>query len=104
MLDFWATWCGPCVKAMPIIDKVAEKYADQGVPVTAVCPAIVRTPLVEKYLEDNPALEAQLTALHPMGRVGTPEEVAEAVAWLASPRSAFTTGHALVLDGGRLIT
>ncbi len=54
ILDFWATWCGPCVRAMPIIDKVAEKYKDKGVLLFAV--NIQEKPdEIEKFLEQRPS-------------------------------------------------
>ncbi|HEV8129619.1 MAG TPA: SDR family oxidoreductase [Acidobacteriota bacterium] len=79
----------------------ALEYAPQGLRINAVCPAVIQTPMAERLLQE-PETEAQITAMHPLGRVGTPEEVAEAVVWLCSDAASFITGHALPIDGGFL--
>lgn len=81
----------------------ALEYADQGLRINAVCPAIIETPMVERGLIDNEELAAKFKAMHPVGRFGQPEEVAAATLWLCSEGASFTTGHALPVDGGRLI-
>ncbi len=78
----------------------ALEYARANIRVNAVCPGVIRTPMVERVIAANPQVEAQLTALEPVGRMGTPEEVAEAVVWLCSDAASFVTGHAMVVDGG----
>ena len=78
----------------------ALEYAQQGIRVNAVCPGFVRTPLVERALAAEPEREAWMLGITPMGRLGTPEEVAAAVVWLCSPQASFMTGHMLTLDGG----
>jgi len=80
----------------------ALEYAQAGIRVNAVCPAFVKTPMVDGLLAADPShytLE-RLARMQPMGRLGTAEEVAEAVVWLCSDASAYTTGIALPLDGG----
>lgn len=79
---------------------VALEYAGQGIRVNAVCPAIIRTPMSEKLFGGDPQREAQMAALQPIGRVGTPDEVAAAVVWLSSDAASYITGHALPVDGG----
>ena len=69
--------------------------------VNAVSPGVVDTPMVAGLLAD-PGMRELLTGLHPMKRIGQPEEVAEAIAWLCSDSSSFATGQALSLDGGFL--
>jgi NAD(P)-dependent dehydrogenase (short-subunit alcohol dehydrogenase family) len=76
----------------------ALEYAKQGTRVNCVCPGVTQTPMTDRALRD-PALQAQITA-RPMGRVGTPEEVAEAVVWLCSDAASFVTGHTMTVDGG----
>jgi NAD(P)-dependent dehydrogenase (short-subunit alcohol dehydrogenase family) len=76
----------------------ALEYAQQGIRVNCVCPGMIQTPMTESALRD-PALQAQIRA-RPMGRVGTPEEIAEAVVWLCSDAASFVTGHAMSVDGG----
>ncbi|GIX49235.1 MAG: short chain dehydrogenase [Candidatus Tectimicrobiota bacterium] len=79
----------------------ALEYAKAGIRVNAVCPGIIRTAMVQRmFLERNPQAEERLAASEPMGRLGTPEEVAEAVVWLCSDAASFVTGHALSVDGG----
>ncbi len=83
------------------LTKVAAlEYATRGIRVNAVCPGIIRTPMVERATGGKPELEVQFTALEPVGRMGAPEEVAEAVVWLCSDAASFVTGHPMVVDGG----
>lgn len=81
----------------------AMLYADDGIRVNSVHPGYVWTPMVEEALEERGELEEkreQVAALHPLGRIGEPEEVAYAILYLASDESAFVTGSELVIDGG----
>ena len=78
----------------------ALEYATSGIRVNAVCPGYIRTPLIEEALTSNPEMEAQIVARHPVGRMGTPEEIAEAVVWLCSDAASFVTGHTMTVDGG----
>src|SRR5438093_11533139 len=78
----------------------ALEYATSGIRVNAVCPGYIHTPLIEEALTSNPALEAQIVARHPVGRMGKPEEIAEAVVWLCSDAASFVTGHTMTVDGG----
>jgi NAD(P)-dependent dehydrogenase (short-subunit alcohol dehydrogenase family) len=79
----------------------APEYARAGIRVDAVCPAAIRTPMIERTLQAQSELSWQsLASGHPMGRIGEPEEVAEAVLWLCSDAASFVTGHLLVLDCG----
>lgn len=81
----------------------AIEYAGKGVRINAVAPAVIRTELTERGGINDPAIEAMMAAKHPMGRIGRPEEVANAVLWLCSKAASFTTGHTLAVDGGWLI-
>jgi NAD(P)-dependent dehydrogenase (short-subunit alcohol dehydrogenase family) len=78
----------------------ALEFAQQGIRVNAVCPGLIRTPMLEQFLVRDPALEPALTALEPMGRIGAPEEVARAIIWLCSDAASFITGVSLPVDGG----
>jgi NAD(P)-dependent dehydrogenase (short-subunit alcohol dehydrogenase family) len=80
----------------------AVEYADRGLRVNAVAPAVIPTGMTERGGFHTPELEPQLIVLHPMGRFGTPEEVAEVVVWLCSDAASFITGHVLPVDGGFL--
>ena len=79
---------------------VALEYAQKGIRVNTVCPGWVRTAMVEGAFERNPELQTSIIDQIGLGRIGKPEEVAEAVVWLCSERSSFVTGHTLVVDGG----
>jgi len=78
---------------------MALDYAGRGIRVNCVCPGFVRTPFIQPILDDAARL-ARLEALHPLGRLGTAEEVAKSIAFLASEDAAWITGHALSVDGG----
>ena len=77
----------------------ALEYAQQGIRVNCVCPGYIQTPMTASSLSD-PERQAQIIAREPIGRVGTPEEIAEAVIWLCSDAASFVTGHAMTVDGG----
>jgi NAD(P)-dependent dehydrogenase (short-subunit alcohol dehydrogenase family) len=77
----------------------ALEYAQQGIRVNCVCPGWIQTPMTARGLSD-PEQKAQIVAREPIGRVGTPEEVAETVVWLCSDAASFVTGHAMSVDGG----
>ncbi len=78
----------------------AVQYAKKNVRVNAVCPGVIRTPMLDRSLQVNPDSESLYTAIHPIGRLGEPVEVADAVIWLCSEQASFITGHALAIDGG----
>jgi NAD(P)-dependent dehydrogenase (short-subunit alcohol dehydrogenase family) len=78
----------------------ALEYAKKGIRVNAVCPGFINTPMTDAHTSIKPELEAQMIKVQPIGRLGTKEEVAEAVLWLCSDAASFVTGHPLVLDGG----
>ncbi|WP_163873310.1 SDR family NAD(P)-dependent oxidoreductase [Paenibacillus favisporus] len=80
-----------------LTQSMAADYAAKGIRINAVCPGYIDTPLIQGRDE---AITAQLTALHPMGRLGKPEEVAKAVLFLASEDASFITGASLLVDGG----
>jgi 3-oxoacyl-[acyl-carrier protein] reductase len=77
---------------------IAKEIGSRGITCNAVAPGYVRTELTEGSLNDE--LVAQLVKMTPLQREGTPEDVAAAVAFLASPAAAFITAHVLVVDGG----
>ena len=77
----------------------AATYARQSVRVNCVAPALTRTPLT-KGLTQNEALARASAAMHPLGRIGEPEDVASAVCWLLSPEQSWVTGQVIGIDGG----
>jgi NAD(P)-dependent dehydrogenase (short-subunit alcohol dehydrogenase family) len=78
----------------------ALEYAKAGIRINAVCPGAIRTPMLTRFWANTPGIEAQLVALEPVGRLGEPEEIAEAVVWLCSNGASFMTGVAMPVDGG----
>jgi len=83
-----------------LTENAALEYATQGIRVNAVGPGFIKTPLLDQNLKKE-EMEG-IAALHPMKRMGTPEEVAELVLWLASEKSSFVTGSYYNVDGGYL--
>lgn len=82
---------------------MALDYAPYNIRVNAVCPGVVETDLVMRYVkstEDPQRTYEQLVNLHPIGRLGKPEEIASSILFLASDNSSFITGSSLIIDGG----
>ncbi|MBA3349017.1 MAG: SDR family oxidoreductase [Actinobacteria bacterium] len=82
---------------------LALDYGADNIRVNAVCPGWVRTHLVQEWIDMQPepaAAEASVLAVHPMGRIADPAEIANFVAWLASDEASFMTGADLLIDGG----
>lgn len=88
---------------LALTKSAAAEYAQRGIRVNAVCPGGIRTSAIVGYFERVPEAEAATIATHAMRRLGEPEEIADAVAYLCSDRSSFVTGHAMVVDGGILV-
>lgn len=78
----------------------ALEYAKLNIRVNAVCPGVIQTPMIERFVHGEEKLQEQLIEKEPIGRVGQPEEIASAVLWLSSDVSSYVTGHSLVVDGG----
>lgn len=79
----------------------AVEYGQQGIRVNAVGPGFIRTPLISDLEQDEQTYN-MLVSLHPIGRLGEPEEVAELVIWLSSEKASFVTGAYYPVDGGYL--
>jgi NAD(P)-dependent dehydrogenase (short-subunit alcohol dehydrogenase family) len=78
----------------------ALEYAARGIRINAVCPGIIDTPMLAGMKDSEPGAMEALVQEVPIGRLGRPEEVADAVLWLCGPGSTFVIGHALAVDGG----
>jgi NAD(P)-dependent dehydrogenase (short-subunit alcohol dehydrogenase family) len=78
----------------------AVEFGKQGIRINAVLPAAIETDMFDRFIGNKADMKAGFAAMHPIGRVGTALEVAEAVIWLSSAKSSFVTGHSLLVDGG----
>jgi len=93
---------------LALTKSAAQEYARQGIRINALVAGAFRTPMLERVFErataGDPetakAAEGQITQLIPLGRVGHPEEAAEAVVWLCSDAASYVTGHSMIVDGG----
>ncbi|HET8627858.1 MAG TPA: glucose 1-dehydrogenase [Thermomicrobiales bacterium] len=83
-----------------LTQNLAVKYGRQGVRVNCICPGTIRTPVWQPRVERDPAIFDRLARWYPLGRVGEPEDVANAALFLASDEAAWITGATLVVDGG----
>jgi NAD(P)-dependent dehydrogenase (short-subunit alcohol dehydrogenase family) len=79
---------------------LANEVGGEGIRVNAVAPGMTETDMTRSELSDDPFRD-RITAMTPLGRIGVPDEIAEAVAWLISPASRFVTGSVLTVSGGR---
>lgn len=78
----------------------AAEYGKAGIRINSVCPGIIRTEMLERALEREPKREKHIVKVHPIGRLGEAEEIANAALWLLSDAASFVTGHQLAVDGG----
>ena len=99
-----AAYCAAKGGVINLTKAMAIDHASQNIRVNCICPGSVDTPLLEKEMNDLGGVETQLpkfASRHPMNRIASPEEIARAVAYLASGDASFITGVALPVDGGR---
>jgi NAD(P)-dependent dehydrogenase (short-subunit alcohol dehydrogenase family) len=95
----YSTYCASKHAVVGLTKSVAAEYASRGIRINSVCPGYVETPMTDPQRGSEETRRA-IAAAHPIGRVAQPEEIAEAVIWLASPNSGFVVGANLLIDGG----
>lgn len=78
----------------------ALENATTGIRVNAICPGSVDTPMLRGFMQSSPEAEKMILRGQPGGRLGRPEEIAEAAVWLCSDRASFVTGESMLVDGG----
>jgi NAD(P)-dependent dehydrogenase (short-subunit alcohol dehydrogenase family) len=81
----------------------ASDYARQGVRVNAVCPGVVDTPMLQRFMASDPVMAELLPTLPPPGRMATPREIAECAVWLCSDRSSYVSGVSMAVDHGQVL-
>ena len=81
----------------------ALDYAPSNIRVNAVCPGYIDTPMMARFTGGTAEGRARVISEEPIGRMGRPEEIANAVVWLCSDAAAFVVGHAMVVDGGQTV-
>jgi NAD(P)-dependent dehydrogenase (short-subunit alcohol dehydrogenase family) len=96
-----ATYCASKHGVIALTKSAALETARNAIRVNVVCPAVIETPMGER-IWGAPAAKKFALSLHPIGRFGRPEEIADAVVWMCSDGASFMTGQSLVLDGGFL--
>lgn len=93
-------YCASKGGVIQLTKTAALEYAKQGVRINAVCPGVIKTPMVAGVFEKDPKMEEALNAGTPIGRLGSPEEIASAILWLCSEHAGFMIGQPLIMDGG----
>ena len=78
----------------------ALEYAKSGIRINAIAPGVTETEMVERVAEDDKQLIESIKSITPIGRIGDPQEIANAVVWLLSDKASFVLGHTLLVDGG----
>jgi len=91
-------YCASKHAVIGLAKNAALEYAKLGIRVNAVAPAAIETPMFDRFTEPVP--RDFLASLHPIGRVGKPEEIADTVLWLSSSQASFVTGQTITVDGG----
>jgi NAD(P)-dependent dehydrogenase (short-subunit alcohol dehydrogenase family) len=98
-------YCASKGAVVALTRSLAIDHGHEGIRACCVCPSYVRTDMLEQYYDDqdDPAAARRAgAAMHPVGRVAEPEEIAGLVAWLASDDAAYVSGHPILVDGALL--
>jgi len=95
-----SAYCASKHGVLGLTKTAAIENARSGIRVNAICPGSTDTPLLRSSMARSPQVEKMILAGQPGGRLGTPDEIAEAAVWLCSDRASFVTGHSMLVDGG----
>ncbi len=97
-----SSYCSSKHGVLGLTKTAAVENARTGIRVNALCPGSIDTPMLQRYMGNNPGIEKLIRAGQPGGRLGRPEEIAEAAVWLLSDRASFVSGASLFVDGGAI--
>jgi NAD(P)-dependent dehydrogenase (short-subunit alcohol dehydrogenase family) len=97
-----APYCSSKHAILGLTKTAALENARTGIRVNAICPGSIDTPMLQRYMGNNPGIEKLIRAGQPGGRLGRPEEIAETAAWLCSDRASFVSGASIFVDGGAI--
>jgi NAD(P)-dependent dehydrogenase (short-subunit alcohol dehydrogenase family) len=95
-----APYCASKHGVLGLTKTAAAENARTGIRINAICPGSIDTPMLQESMAIDPQVRKMILSSQPGGRLGTPEEVAEAVVWLCSDRASFVSGHSMLVDGG----
>jgi NAD(P)-dependent dehydrogenase (short-subunit alcohol dehydrogenase family) len=95
-----APYCASKHAVLGLTKTAALENARTGIRVNAICPGSTDTPMLQASMAGDPQVKKLILSSQPGGRLGTPEEIAEAAVWLCCDRASFVTGHSLIVDGG----
>lgn len=95
-----SAYCASKHGVVGVTKSAALEFSKKRIRVNAVCPGIIETPMLGRMIEETGMTRESVIAQEPIGRLGAPEEIAEAVLWLLSDQSSFMTGAAIPVDGG----
>lgn len=97
-----SAYCASKHAILGLTKTAALEHARTGIRVNAICPGSIDTPMLQRYMGNNPGIEKLIRAGQPGGRLGRPEEIAEAAVWLLSDRASFVSGASIFVDGAAL--